>query len=140
MEYRHPGKSSQTAGGVDFSIAVADRGYAWWYIDAWSDCGQHGLTIIAMLGCEFQTHPETHEFQVNIAQKDHYITTRVPDASRNTAGRSRVAPNSPRKASIAEFASPAAGAGVALEGRAGGMGGRSSGRWPEARRPPPRYG
>jgi carotenoid 1,2-hydratase len=53
MEYRHPGKSSQTAAGVDFSIAVADRGYAWWYIDAWSDCGQHGLTIIAMLGCVF---------------------------------------------------------------------------------------
>ena len=53
MEYRHPDKSSQTAAGVDFSIAVADRGYAWWYIDAWSDCGQHGLTIIAMLGCVF---------------------------------------------------------------------------------------
>lgn len=53
MEYRHPDKSSQTAAGVDFSITVANRGYAWWYIDAWSDCGQHGLTIIAMLGCVF---------------------------------------------------------------------------------------
>ena len=53
MEYRHPGKSSQTAAGVDFSIADADRGYAWWYIDAWSACGQPGLTIIAMLGGVF---------------------------------------------------------------------------------------
>ena len=73
MEYRHrpgasqtaagdPGNSGSsrravaapvTAAGPDFAVAVADRGYAWWYIDAWSDCGRHGLTIIAMLGCVF---------------------------------------------------------------------------------------
>ncbi|NCW21986.1 MAG: hypothetical protein EBV76_09505, partial [Gammaproteobacteria bacterium] len=28
-------------------------GYAWWYVDALSDCGRHGLTLIAMLGCVF---------------------------------------------------------------------------------------
>ncbi|MFM7709166.1 MAG: hypothetical protein ACKO9D_14350, partial [Gammaproteobacteria bacterium] len=63
MEYRHPSGVSQTgvrqtaapvdADGPSFQVAVADRGYAWWYIDAWSDCGRHGLTIIAMLGCVF---------------------------------------------------------------------------------------
>lgn len=66
MEYRHRPEASQTApeaapqvaspvgaDGPTFAVAVADRGYAWWYIDAWSDCGRHGLTIIAMLGCVF---------------------------------------------------------------------------------------
>lgn len=58
MQYRHPVQTSQTAAPVDpdgpvFTVDVADRGYAWWYIDAWSDCGRHGLTIIAMLGCVF---------------------------------------------------------------------------------------
>jgi carotenoid 1,2-hydratase len=58
MEYRHPSETRQTAAPVDaagpvFTVPVADRGYAWWYIDAWSDCGRHGLTIIAMLGCVF---------------------------------------------------------------------------------------
>lgn len=58
MEYRQPSGTRQTAAPVDaagpvFTVAVTDRGYAWWYIDAWSDCGRHGLTIIAMLGCVF---------------------------------------------------------------------------------------
>jgi carotenoid 1,2-hydratase len=61
MEYRHPVPASQTsavappvdADGPRFSVPVADRGYAWWYVDAWSDCGRHGLTLIAMLGCVF---------------------------------------------------------------------------------------
>jgi carotenoid 1,2-hydratase len=53
MEYRHHLPTSQTAAGIDFAAPVADRGYAWWYLDAWSDCGRHGLTIIAMLGCVF---------------------------------------------------------------------------------------
>jgi carotenoid 1,2-hydratase len=53
MEYRHPLPTSQTVAGIDFAAPVAERGYAWWYLDAWSDCGRHGLTIIAMLGCVF---------------------------------------------------------------------------------------
>lgn len=48
-------------------------------IHAAADCFRGNREFMAMLGCEFQTHPETHEFQVSIAQKDHYITTRVPD-------------------------------------------------------------
>lgn len=31
-------------------------GYAWWYIDALSDDGRHGLTIIAMLGSVFSPY------------------------------------------------------------------------------------
>ena len=57
MEYRHASGTSQTAdstvSGLDLAMPVADRGYAWWYLDAWSDCGRHGLTLIAMLGCVF---------------------------------------------------------------------------------------
>ena len=58
MEYRHDPRVSQTADadapcGIDFAAPLADRGYAWWYLDAWSDCGRHGLTLIAMLGCVF---------------------------------------------------------------------------------------
>jgi predicted dehydrogenase/type 1 glutamine amidotransferase len=34
-----------------------------------------------LLGGEFLHHPEHHEFKVEIAKKDHYITTRVPDFS-----------------------------------------------------------
>ena len=51
MEYRHPSGVSQT--GPNFAAHVPTDGYAWWYIDALSDCGRHGLTIIAMLGCVF---------------------------------------------------------------------------------------
>lgn len=62
MQYRHRPEASQTAAtvaapvdadGPAFTVDLADRGYAWWYIDAWSDCGRHGLTVIAMLGCVF---------------------------------------------------------------------------------------
>lgn len=31
-------------------------GYAWWYLDALSDDGRHGLTLIAMLGCVFSPY------------------------------------------------------------------------------------
>jgi carotenoid 1,2-hydratase len=51
MEYRHHPVVSQT--GPDFAAALAPNGYAWWYVDALSDCGRYGLTVIAMLGCVF---------------------------------------------------------------------------------------
>ena len=51
MEYRHPSGVSQT--GPNFATSVTTDGYSWWYVDALSDCGRHGLTIIAMLGCVF---------------------------------------------------------------------------------------
>ena len=51
MEYRHHPVVSQT--GPDFAAALPPNGYAWWYVDALSDCGRYGLTVIAMLGCVF---------------------------------------------------------------------------------------
>ncbi len=51
MEYRHHPVVSQT--GPDFAAALVPNGYAWWYVDALSDCGRYGLTVIAMLGCVF---------------------------------------------------------------------------------------
>ena len=41
------------ADGPNFAVPIADDGYAWWYIDASSDCGRYGLTLIIMLGCVF---------------------------------------------------------------------------------------
>ena len=51
MQYRHHPVASQT--GPDFAASLPTNGYGWWYVDALSDCGQHGLTMIAMLGCVF---------------------------------------------------------------------------------------
>jgi len=40
-------------GRPDFAASVPDGGYAWWYVDALSGDGQHGLTIIAFIGSVF---------------------------------------------------------------------------------------
>ena len=42
--------------GPRFDTAVARNGYAWWYIDALSDDGAHGLTIIAFVGSVFSPY------------------------------------------------------------------------------------
>ncbi len=42
--------------GPRFDLAVAPGGYAWWYIDALSDDGQHGLTVIAFIGSVFSPY------------------------------------------------------------------------------------
>ncbi len=39
-----------------FDRPVADSGYAWWYVDAISDDGRHGLTLIAFLGSVFSPY------------------------------------------------------------------------------------
>jgi len=44
------------AEGPRFDIAVAPNGYAWWYIDASSADGAHGLTIIAFIGSVFSPY------------------------------------------------------------------------------------
>ena len=36
-----------------FDVAVPNQGYRWWYIDALSDDGKHGLTVIAFIGTVF---------------------------------------------------------------------------------------
>jgi carotenoid 1,2-hydratase len=39
-----------------FDVAVANDGYAWWYLDALSDDGSHGLTLIVFLGSVFSPY------------------------------------------------------------------------------------
>lgn len=51
MQNRHAATLSQT--GPNFAAPVATDGYAWWYVDALSECGRYGVTVIAMLGCVF---------------------------------------------------------------------------------------
>jgi carotenoid 1,2-hydratase len=40
----------------DFDRPVPAGGYAWWYVDAQSDDGRHGLTIIAFVGSVFSPY------------------------------------------------------------------------------------
>lgn len=39
--------------GPRFDLGLPAGGYAWWYLDATSDDGQHGLTLIAFVGSVF---------------------------------------------------------------------------------------
>ena len=39
--------------GPRFDAPVPPGGYAWWYVDALSDDGRHGLTVIAFVGSVF---------------------------------------------------------------------------------------
>jgi carotenoid 1,2-hydratase len=43
-------------GGPCFDRAIPLNGYVWWYVDALSEDGQHGLTIIAFLGSVFSPY------------------------------------------------------------------------------------
>ncbi|MGT2435224.1 carotenoid 1,2-hydratase [Bradyrhizobium betae] len=49
-------RSRQPARGPDFSRVVPPNGYAWWYVDALSDDGQNGITIIAFIGSVFSPY------------------------------------------------------------------------------------
>lgn len=42
--------------GLRFDLKVDSQGYAWWYIDALSDEGGYGLTIIAFIGSVFSPY------------------------------------------------------------------------------------
>lgn len=44
------------AGHPRFDRPIPPDGYAWWYVDALSDDGRHGLALIAMLGSVFSPH------------------------------------------------------------------------------------
>lgn len=60
--------------GPRFDVQVDANGYAWWYIDAFSEDGQYGLTIIAFVGSVFSPYykfsgrgdPENH-CAINVA-------------------------------------------------------------------------
>jgi carotenoid 1,2-hydratase len=44
------------SGGLRFDRAVGPSGYAWWYVDALSDDGTRGLTLIAFIGSVFSPY------------------------------------------------------------------------------------
>ena len=66
--------SDLNARGPGSISPVAPGGYGWWYVDAFSDDGKHGLTIIAFLGSVFSPYyawrgrraPEEH-CAINVA-------------------------------------------------------------------------
>lgn len=107
MQYRHAPVVSQT--GPDFAAALVPDGYAWWYVDALSDCGRHGFTLIAMLGCVFSpwyaaarrrgpTDPLRHS-AVNIALygergRRWALTERAADDVRRDTGRLEIGTSS----------------------------------------------
>jgi carotenoid 1,2-hydratase len=45
-----------SASALQFDRPVPDGGYAWWYLDALSDDGAHGLTIILFIGSVFSPY------------------------------------------------------------------------------------
>lgn len=51
-----PALDLQRADGPSFDIEVPSGGYAWWYVDALSDDGHQGLTIIAFVGSVFSPY------------------------------------------------------------------------------------
>lgn len=51
-----PPRPTQHAGAPRFDAPVAPGGYAWWYVDALSDDGQHGITLIAFVGSVFSPY------------------------------------------------------------------------------------
>ncbi|MES2713567.1 MAG: carotenoid 1,2-hydratase [Pseudomonadota bacterium] len=48
-----PADAAHALRGWEFDRPVGKRGYAWWYVDALSDDGAHGITIIAFIGTVF---------------------------------------------------------------------------------------
>ena len=100
-----------------FDQPVANGGYAWWYIDAISDDGHHGLTLIAFVGSVFSPYsawarrkygaenvdPDKH-CAINIALYDltnnkrginaWAMTERPKDKCKRTATRFNVGPSS----------------------------------------------
>lgn len=51
-----PSDSPPKMMGPDFSVTVPNRGYHWWYVDAFSHDHQFGLTIIAFIGSVFSPY------------------------------------------------------------------------------------
>ena len=51
-----PSCGAQGDGGPRFDAPVVSGGYAWWYVDALSDDGAYGLTVIAFIGSVFSPY------------------------------------------------------------------------------------
>lgn len=51
-----PSRGREASGRPRFDAPVPDGGYLWWYLDALSDDGAHGLSIIAFVGSVFSPY------------------------------------------------------------------------------------
>ena len=51
-----PAGGGRDDGAFRFDALVDPGGYAWWYVDALSDDGAHGLTVIAFIGSVFSPY------------------------------------------------------------------------------------
>jgi carotenoid 1,2-hydratase len=51
-----PNRLPDAGSSVCFDQPVPRNGYVWWYVDALSDDGQHGITIIAFIGSVFSPY------------------------------------------------------------------------------------
>ena len=51
-----PASGGERDGGPGFDRPIGPGGYAWWYVDALSDDGRNGLTIIAFIGSVFSPY------------------------------------------------------------------------------------
>ena len=50
------GPGANARRGPAFDTPVAPGGYVWWYLDALSDDGEHGITVIAFIGSVFSPY------------------------------------------------------------------------------------
>jgi carotenoid 1,2-hydratase len=48
--------SAKSAGGFGFDAPVVPGGYTWWYVDALSDDGAYGLSVIGFIGSVFSPY------------------------------------------------------------------------------------
>lgn len=71
------------AGAPRFDQPVPSGGYLWWYIDALSDDGRHGLTIIAFIGSVFSPY---YRYQLWRGRGDaeHHVALNVALYGRDT--------------------------------------------------------
>ena len=51
-----PASSGELDGGPRFDQTLGPNAYQWWYVDALSDDGQYGITIIALIGSVFSPY------------------------------------------------------------------------------------
>ncbi|MEL6244865.1 MAG: hypothetical protein AAFQ85_05885 [Pseudomonadota bacterium] len=51
-----PGSGAGGDGRLRFDVNVSPQGYVWWYLDAFSDDGTNGLTLIAFVGSVFSPY------------------------------------------------------------------------------------
>jgi carotenoid 1,2-hydratase len=71
-------------GRPDFSLKVEPNGYAWWYVDAISHDGVHGLTIIGFVGSVFSPYYK-HARRRGFVDPENFCSINVALYSRGAA-------------------------------------------------------